>query len=231
MDYLEICNSCLTVKTATLLDPTVLLNIAIYISCFWCSSLWSCYSLLRCPVSKCTLKREHLNTFEWTPPLTCCSCVIYLSGLSFLHAGCGVSVAPDGHSRPGRHIRRGLWSERRRTVYAEKCWGILCKPCPVHRHMGKYNWSFVYLFAQGGRLLCFSNVLTRPLRQILLLLCQAGVRRREGAVDSGSLFVFWLLLVVCDIFPFQTLLREALKLVRAEMKLEQGLECTFPLQP
>ncbi|XP_073338250.1 ATP-binding cassette sub-family C member 2 [Pagrus major] len=47
---------------------------------------------------------------------------------------------------------------------------------------------------------------------ILLLLCQAGVRRREGAVDSATLFVFWLLLVVCDIFPFQTLLREALKL-------------------
>lgn len=79
-----------------------------------------------------------------------------------------------------------------------------------------------------GRL---SNALTCPLRQILLLLCQAGVRRREGAVDSATLFVFWLLLVLCDIFPFQTLLREALKLVRAEMNSEQGLECSFPLQP
>ncbi|XP_044069110.1 canalicular multispecific organic anion transporter 1 isoform X2 [Siniperca chuatsi] len=47
---------------------------------------------------------------------------------------------------------------------------------------------------------------------ILLLLCQEGVRRREGAVDSATLFVFWLLLVLCDVFPFQTLLREALKL-------------------
>ncbi|XP_044229320.1 canalicular multispecific organic anion transporter 1 [Thunnus albacares] len=47
---------------------------------------------------------------------------------------------------------------------------------------------------------------------ILLLLCQEGVRRREGAVDSATLFLFWLLLVLCDIFPFQTLLREALRL-------------------
>ncbi|XP_074501872.1 ATP-binding cassette sub-family C member 2 [Sebastes fasciatus] len=47
---------------------------------------------------------------------------------------------------------------------------------------------------------------------ILLLLCQAGVRRREGSVDSATLFLFWLLLVVCDVFPFQTLLREALRL-------------------
>eukprot|EP00064_Thunnus_orientalis_P021845 superscaffoldBa00006903_g22013 len=50
------------------------------------------------------------------------------------------------------------------------------------------------------------------IKQILLLLCQEGVRRREGAVDSATLFLFWLLLVLCDIFPFQTLLREALRL-------------------
>lgn len=43
-----------------------------------------------------------------------------------------------------------------------------------------------------------------------MLLCQDGVRRREGAVDSATLFLFWLLLVLCDIFPFQTLLRKAL---------------------
>ncbi|MEQ2163809.1 hypothetical protein GOODEAATRI_034231, partial [Goodea atripinnis] len=47
--------------------------------------------------------------------------------------------------------------------------------------------------------------------KILVLLCQEGVRRKERAVDSASLFLFWLLLVLCDIFPFQTLLREALK--------------------
>ncbi|XP_029376380.1 ATP-binding cassette sub-family C member 2 isoform X2 [Echeneis naucrates] len=45
---------------------------------------------------------------------------------------------------------------------------------------------------------------------ILLLLCQEGVRRRQGAVDSATLFLFWFLLILCDIFPFQTLLREAL---------------------
>uniref|UniRef100_A0A8B9RB37 ABC transmembrane type-1 domain-containing protein n=1 Tax=Astyanax mexicanus TaxID=7994 RepID=A0A8B9RB37_ASTMX len=30
------------------------------------------------------------------------------------------------------------------------------------------------------------------------------------AVDSGSLFLFWLLQIICEIFPFQTLLRDAL---------------------
>uniref|UniRef100_A0A671YF42 ATP-binding cassette, sub-family C (CFTR/MRP), member 2 n=1 Tax=Sparus aurata TaxID=8175 RepID=A0A671YF42_SPAAU len=70
----------------------------------------------------------------------------------------------------------------------------------------------------------YANPVLYIVTWILLLLCQAGVRRREGAVDSATLFVFWLLLVLCDIFPFQTLLREALKLVRAEMNLEQGLE-------
>lgn len=45
---------------------------------------------------------------------------------------------------------------------------------------------------------------------LLVLLCQDGLRRREGAVDSATLFLFWLLLVLCDIFPFQTLLRKAL---------------------
>jgi hypothetical protein len=42
------------------------------------------------------------------------------------------------------------------------------------------------------------------------------VRRREGAVDSTTLFLFWLILVVCDVFPFQTLLREALRMVQRE---------------
>ena len=56
-------------------------------------------------------------------------------------------------------------------------------------------------------------VLTFLLFQILVLLCQEGVRRSEGAVDSATLFLFWFLLVLCDIFPFQTLLREAFRLV------------------
>uniref|UniRef100_A0A8C8M6V6 ABC-type glutathione-S-conjugate transporter n=1 Tax=Oncorhynchus tshawytscha TaxID=74940 RepID=A0A8C8M6V6_ONCTS len=50
-------------------------------------------------------------------------------------------------------------------------------------------------------------------KKILLVLCQEGVRRREGAVDSTTLFLFWLILVVCDVFPFQTLLREALRMI------------------
>lgn len=49
--------------------------------------------------------------------------------------------------------------------------------------------------------------------QILVLLCQEGVRRRERAVDSATLFVFWLLIVVCHIFPFQSLVRKALSTV------------------
>ncbi|CAL8256487.1 unnamed protein product [Lota lota] len=47
---------------------------------------------------------------------------------------------------------------------------------------------------------------------MLVMLYQEGVRRREGAVDSSTLFLFWLLLLCCNIFPFQTLLREALRL-------------------
>ncbi|XP_070772711.1 ATP-binding cassette sub-family C member 2 isoform X2 [Enoplosus armatus] len=58
----------------------------------------------------------------------------------------------------------------------------------------------------------YANPVLYAVTWILLLLCQEGVRRREGAVDSATLFVFWFLLVLCDIFPFQTLLREALKL-------------------
>ncbi|XP_030626403.1 canalicular multispecific organic anion transporter 1 isoform X2 [Chanos chanos] len=56
----------------------------------------------------------------------------------------------------------------------------------------------------------YTNPTLFAISWILVMLCQEGVRRREKAVDSGSLFFFWLLLVVCEIFPFQTLLREAL---------------------
>ncbi|KAF5900053.1 canalicular multispecific organic anion transporter 1-like, partial [Clarias magur] len=45
---------------------------------------------------------------------------------------------------------------------------------------------------------------------ILVMLIQEAVRRKERAVDSTSLFLFWLLLVICEIFAFQTLLRNAL---------------------
>lgn len=56
------------------------------------------------------------------------------------------------------------------------------------------------------------------------MLCQEGVRRREGAVDSATVFLFWLILVVCDIFPFQTLLREALRMVQREGGRAEGKE-------
>ncbi|XP_042357577.1 canalicular multispecific organic anion transporter 1 isoform X2 [Plectropomus leopardus] len=58
----------------------------------------------------------------------------------------------------------------------------------------------------------YANPVLYAVTWILLLLCQEGVRRREGTVDSATLFIFWLLLVVCEVFPFQTLLRETLKL-------------------
>lgn len=57
----------------------------------------------------------------------------------------------------------------------------------------------------------YANPVLFAVTWILLLLCQEGVRRSEGAVDSATLFLFWLLLVLCDVFPFQTLLREALR--------------------
>lgn len=45
------------------------------------------------------------------------------------------------------------------------------------------------------------------------MLIQEAVRRKKNAVDSANLFLFWLLLVICEIFPFQTLIRHALKQV------------------
>ncbi|KAM6956767.1 ATP-binding cassette sub-family C member 2 [Aplochiton taeniatus] len=57
----------------------------------------------------------------------------------------------------------------------------------------------------------YANPVLFAVSWILLLLCHEGVRRKQGAVDSSTLFFFWLLLVLCDIFPFQTLLREALR--------------------
>lgn len=58
----------------------------------------------------------------------------------------------------------------------------------------------------------YANPVLYAVTWILLLLCQEGERRREGSVDSATLFLFWFFLVLCDIFPFQTLLREALRL-------------------
>ncbi|XP_051815787.1 canalicular multispecific organic anion transporter 1 isoform X2 [Acanthochromis polyacanthus] len=57
----------------------------------------------------------------------------------------------------------------------------------------------------------YANPVLFAVSWILVLLCQAGVRRRKETVDSATLFCFWFLLLLCDIFPFQTLLREALR--------------------
>ncbi|GLD66489.1 canalicular multispecific organic anion transporter 1, partial [Lates japonicus] len=57
----------------------------------------------------------------------------------------------------------------------------------------------------------YANPVLYAVTWILVLLCQEGVRRRERAVDSSTLFLFWSVLVLCDIFHFQTLLREALR--------------------
>ncbi|XP_078129230.1 ATP-binding cassette sub-family C member 2 [Sander vitreus] len=58
----------------------------------------------------------------------------------------------------------------------------------------------------------YANPVLYAVTWILLLLCQEGLRRRKGSVDSATLFLFWLLLVLCDVFPFQSLLRKALRL-------------------
>ncbi|KAK6487243.1 canalicular multispecific organic anion transporter 1 [Huso huso] len=46
---------------------------------------------------------------------------------------------------------------------------------------------------------------------LLMLLSQESVRRRGETGESGALFLFWILSVLCGVFPFQTLLREALR--------------------
>lgn len=56
----------------------------------------------------------------------------------------------------------------------------------------------------------YANPVLYAVSWIVIMLCQEAVRRR-GAVDSATLCIFWLLQILCHIFPFQTLLRAALK--------------------
>ncbi|KAI7805399.1 canalicular multispecific organic anion transporter 1 isoform X1 [Triplophysa rosa] len=56
----------------------------------------------------------------------------------------------------------------------------------------------------------YTNPVLFAVSWIILMLCQESLRHKVTSVDSGSLFIFWLLVVVCEIFPFQTLLRDAL---------------------
>ncbi|XP_056465276.1 ATP-binding cassette sub-family C member 2-like isoform X2 [Gadus chalcogrammus] len=66
--------------------------------------------------------------------------------------------------------------------------------------------------AGSHALVFYVNPIIYAISWMLVLLYQEGVRRRQGAVDSSTLFLFWLLLVCCDVFPFQTILRAALRL-------------------
>ncbi|XP_072293747.1 ATP-binding cassette sub-family C member 2 [Eucyclogobius newberryi] len=56
----------------------------------------------------------------------------------------------------------------------------------------------------------YANPVVYIVSWIVIMLCQEAVRRRR-AVDSSTLFLFWLLQIFCHVFPFQTLLRAALK--------------------
>ncbi|XP_061083514.1 ATP-binding cassette sub-family C member 2-like [Conger conger] len=56
----------------------------------------------------------------------------------------------------------------------------------------------------------YTNPVLFTISWVLVILYQES-KRKIGAVDSGSLFLFWLLLVICEVFSFQTILREALR--------------------
>ncbi|XP_067276901.1 canalicular multispecific organic anion transporter 1 isoform X2 [Pseudorasbora parva] len=56
----------------------------------------------------------------------------------------------------------------------------------------------------------YTNPVLFAVSWVVVMLCQESMRRRVMCVDSGSLFLFWLLQVLCAVFQFQTLLREAL---------------------
>ncbi|CAL9687902.1 unnamed protein product [Knipowitschia caucasica] len=56
----------------------------------------------------------------------------------------------------------------------------------------------------------YANPVLYAVSWIVIMLCQESVRR-TGATDSTTLFLFWFLQIICHVFPFQTLLRAALK--------------------
>uniref|UniRef100_A0A8C1VI40 Uncharacterized protein n=1 Tax=Cyprinus carpio TaxID=7962 RepID=A0A8C1VI40_CYPCA len=64
--------------------------------------------------------------------------------------------------------------------------------------------------AQKHPAVLYTNPVLFAVSWMVVMLCQECVRRRPRCVDSGSLFVFWLLQVLCAVFQFQTLLRDAL---------------------
>uniref|UniRef100_A0A672JYL5 Canalicular multispecific organic anion transporter 1-like n=2 Tax=Sinocyclocheilus grahami TaxID=75366 RepID=A0A672JYL5_SINGR len=64
--------------------------------------------------------------------------------------------------------------------------------------------------AQKHPVVLYANPVLFAVSWVVVMLCQECVRRRPRSVDSGSLFMFWLLQVLCAVFQFQTLLRDAL---------------------
>uniref|UniRef100_A0A8D0A0X8 ATP-binding cassette, sub-family C (CFTR/MRP), member 2 n=1 Tax=Sander lucioperca TaxID=283035 RepID=A0A8D0A0X8_SANLU len=91
---------------------------------------------------------------------------------------------------------------------------VLCKRSQVNtKHLSKLYLCKQVMYKERHSVPDWKDdVFLCLLCQILLLLCQEGLRRRKGSVDSATLFLFWLLLVLCDVFPFQSLLRKALRL-------------------
>ncbi|TRY91587.1 hypothetical protein DNTS_021753, partial [Danionella cerebrum] len=64
--------------------------------------------------------------------------------------------------------------------------------------------------AQKNPVVLYTNPALFIASWVCVLLCQESLRHRSLCVDSGSLFMFWLLQLLCAVFQFQTLLREAL---------------------
>lgn len=133
-----------------------------------------------------------------------------MSFLTFLSSVCGFSAVPDSHSGLGTDLRRRLRSTRGHHFPNKESRRVPREPYPVCHFMGKHSSCHLDFFNCSWCVYSLCNVVGVP-RQILVLLCQEGLRRREGTVDSATLFIFWLLIVVCQIFPFQTLVRKALR--------------------
>ncbi|XP_077585449.1 ATP-binding cassette sub-family C member 2 [Stigmatopora nigra] len=56
----------------------------------------------------------------------------------------------------------------------------------------------------------YANPILYAASWILVLLCQEGLRQRQ-AIDSATLFLFWLFAILCDVFHLQTIIREAFR--------------------
>ncbi|XP_028651533.1 canalicular multispecific organic anion transporter 1 [Erpetoichthys calabaricus] len=56
----------------------------------------------------------------------------------------------------------------------------------------------------------YTNPILYACSWVLVILCQESVRQCDKTGESALLFIFWLLSILCGLFPFQTLLRMAL---------------------